>query len=256
LRPIFIYQSAPNKNTLRQGGNIEFFGTQARLAFCESFSIVLNKLGGIWYQPSDQGLLSSGSGFAEVWIGPKWTFLRNENTKTLGALGLTFEMPVGSSNVAQDNGTLSLTPYLSMAQAFGRSSYGSFDVMGTLGYSFSINNTRSEHFFTSLHLDYNIANANKFYPMLELNWFQYTRNGDVTPIGFEGADLFNFGAFGVDLANRTKTSIAGNTFISLAPGFRYKWSECLQFGTAVEFPITGRKDLMDFRLTVDLIWRY
>src|SRR5262249_32257060 len=109
----------------------------------------------------------------------------------------------------------------------------------------------------SLHLDYNIANANKFYPMLELNWFQYTRNGDRLPIGFEGADLANFGAFGVNLSPPPKkTSIAGNTFLSLAPGFRYKFSECLQFGTAVEFPITGRKDLMDFRLTVDLIWRY
>src|SRR5262249_1885061 len=151
----------------RQGGNIEFFGTQARLAFCDSFSVVLNKLGGIWFQPSRhtttvdgfQLTVDDGSGFAEVWIGPKWTFLRNEHTKTLGALGLTFEMPVGSHSVAQDTGTLSLTPYLSMAQAFGRSSYGSFDAMGTLGYAFSVNNSRSEHFFTSLHLDYNIANA-------------------------------------------------------------------------------------------------
>jgi hypothetical protein len=241
-----MYQSIPGSNWIMKGGNTEFFGMQARLAFCESFSVVLNKLGGVWLQPSDTTVIDSTSGFAEVWIGPKWTFLRNENSGTLGALGLTFEIPVGSGSVFQNIGDLSLTPYLTMGQSFLRSSYGSFNAIGTVGYSFSINNARSEHFFTSLHLDYDIANAHKFYPLIELHWFNYTKNGTANEFGFEGRDLYNFGAF----------PVSGQNEIDLAFGARYKFTEAAQFGVGVEFPVTGRHEILDFRLTVDFILRY
>jgi hypothetical protein len=42
----------------------------------------------------------------------------------------------------------------------------------------------------------------------------------------------------------------------LAPGVRYKFTEWLQVGTAVEFPVIRRKDLEEFRWTIDLIFRY
>jgi hypothetical protein len=35
-----------------------------------------------------------------------------------------------------------------------------------------------------------------------------------------------------------------------------QFTECVQMGAAFEFPVTGRKDLMDYRVTVDLIFRY
>lgn len=246
LRPIFMYQGFPGKNWAVQGGNGYFFGTQARLAFCDKFSIVLNKLGGIWDQPSVTSVIGDSSGLAEIWIGPKWTFLRNENSGTLGALGLTFEIPVGSSSVFQNIGDLSLTPYLTMGQNFWRTSYGSVNVLGTLGYSFSVNSTRSQHFFTSLHFDYDIANAHKFYPLFELHWFQYTKDGTANAFGFEGRDLYNFGAF----------PVSGQTEMDAAFGMRYKFSECAQLGVGAEFPITGRHNMLDWRLTIDFILRY
>jgi hypothetical protein len=243
LRPIFLYQGIPSSNWIFQGGDTFFVGTQARLAFCENFSVTLSKLGGVWLQPESGG---NSSGFAEVWIGPKWTFLRNENSGTLGALGLTFEIPVGSASVSQNVGDLSLTPYLSMGQNFFRSSYGSFNAIGTVGYAFSVNDARSDHLFTSLHLDYDIANAHKFYPLVELHWFNYTKDGNVAPVGFEGRDLFNLGAF----------PVKGQNEIDLAFGARYKFTECAQLGVGAEFPITGRKEMLDWRLTIDFILRY
>jgi hypothetical protein len=135
-----------------------------------------------------------------------------------------------------------------LAQNFGRSSYGSFDVMGTTGYAFSTDNKRSEYLFASLHLDYNVANANKFYPLIELNWFHYTVGGTARPfLGFEGADLFNFGSSHVG---------GDDDNLTIAVGARYKYCEWLQAGIAAEFPLVGRRDLLDFRLTVDLIFRY
>src|SRR5262249_37827274 len=145
-------------------------------------------------QPGDGSPVQDVEGFTEINIGPKWTFLRNPDTKTVGAAGLTFEIPAGPKKIAQDTGNLGLRPYLSMAQNFGRSSYGSFNAMGTLGYDFGADNQRSEFFFTNLHLDYNVANADKIYPFLELNWTRYTANGRARPFDFEGRDLFNFGS--------------------------------------------------------------
>ena len=90
-----------------------------------------------------------------------------------------------------------------------------------------------------------MLNAHKFFPLLELNWFQYIRNGK-TKQGFEGMDLVNFGA----------NDISGRGTLSLAPGFRYKFNDHLQLGTAFEFMLTKPQDLESFRLTVDLIFRY
>ena len=44
--------------------------------------------------------------------------------------------------------------------------------------------------------------------------------------------------------------------LSLAPGVRYKFNESFQFGTALEFPIVGTRDLQNFRWTLDFIIRY
>jgi hypothetical protein len=42
----------------------------------------------------------------------------------------------------------------------------------------------------------------------------------------------------------------------MALGARYKFSECVQTGLAYEFPVSGNHELMDYRFTVDLIFRY
>lgn len=247
LRPIFIYQASPTGNPVFHGGDIEFFGVQGRVAFTERFSLVVNKFGAIWSEPhnGDADFQPHG-GFAELWIGPKYTFLRNENTKTLGAFGLTFEIPAGDSKVQQNTGSLSLVPYVSMAQNFWCTSYGSFNAMGTLGYSAGLDSNRSDHLFTSLHLDYDVGNLHKIYPLMELHWFYYTKNGNSRELNFEGADLFNFGA----------TQISGHSDFNLALGMRYKFNDHFQLGFAAETPLTAHNQLQDWRITADMIFRY
>jgi hypothetical protein len=247
LRPEFIYQHTGNKNPIFHGGDIEFLGLQARVALTDRLSVVMDKLGWIWMEPHSpiDGFVPH-SGFAEIDIGPKFTFYRCEQTGTIAAAGLTFEIPAGDHKVFQDTGDVTLRPYISFAQTFGRTSYGSFDFMTTLGYNFGVDNARTDNFFSSWHVDFNIANANKIYPLVELNWRHYTMNGKTTPIGFEGGDLFNFGA----------EHVAGHDVVTIGPGVRYKFTEWAQIGTAVEFSLTGRKDIEDFRWTVDMIFRY
>ena len=248
IRPIFIYQNLPHANDNVRGGSAWFFGTQARLAFSERFSINLHELGFASLHPRNGSNLQGGTGFAEVKIGPKYTFWRDPKTGTFAAVGGILEVPIGSERAGQGTGTFSVTPYLSLAQSFGRlpSGFGSLNFMGTAGYSLSVDNKRSEFFYSQLHLDYNVASADKWFPLIELNYLHYARPGQDRDLGFEGADLFNFGS-------RTRR---GSNYVSLAGGVRYKFSEHIQLGGALEVPIAKEDGLNNFRFTFDVIFRY
>jgi hypothetical protein len=245
VRPIFLLQSIPSKNPVFHGGTTEFFGMQARLAFTENWSFVMSKLGGVALQPNS-GAFGDSTGFAEIDIGPKWTFLRNERSGTLGAVGVNFDIPAGSNSVFQNTGTLSLFPYLTMGQSFCHSKCGTFNLLGSFGYSVSVNNERSDYLDTNLHLDYDVYNMHRIYPLVELSWRYYTQAGKTNNFGFEGGDLYNFGSEGV----------SGRNNVDLAFGARFKCSECWQLGSSFSFPIVGTKDMNNFRWTFDMIFRY
>jgi hypothetical protein len=254
LKPLFIYAGAPNTNPIFKGGNEEFYGLQARMAFTERLSMTINELGFITLNPFNPsagppGEFSQSTGFAQVTLGPKYTFLRSEDWKTVMAGGLLFQIPAGSSKVFQNVGTLSLVPYLSAAKNFCLpGGWGSTNLMGTTGYSFSVDNQRSEFYYLSLHWDYNIANTNRIYPFLEMNYFHYTRGGNanIPGFGFEGLDLVNFGS----------KNVGARDFLAIAPGVRFKFNEHIQAGAAVSWPLLKQKEINDYTLTFDIIFRY
>lgn len=260
LRPIFMYQRMPGKTrtiadlpgltpvSQFSGGNIEYFGLQGRLAFNERFSLVLHNLGGVAAQPNGLITVPAGSspvfgddvGFAQIQIGPKFTFYRDDVTNTVMAFGLNFEIPVGSSRLAQDTGSGAVTPYFSLGQQLGLN----WHFLGTFGYRFSFDNERTNSFFTSLHLDYGFYN--RVYPLVELNWYHYVTNGNARAANFEGQDLFNFGS----------SNVAGGDVLTLAAGVRFKITENIQAGIVYEFPLLQKDDLLGYRITADLIFRY
>ncbi len=244
LRPVFIYQHIPGSTPLFHGGSFEGFFLQGRLAFNDIFSIVVHKLGYVAVQPNGHGLpdkLESGSGFAELQLGPKLTFYRNRETNTILAAGVNFELPVGTSKVFQDTGKGAVTPYFSAAQQFG----DNWHLMGTTGYRLSFDSERSDSLFSSLHVDYGIYN--RIFPLVEVNWYHYTKNGKNLPASFEGEDIINFGS----------THVSGNDMVTLAAGVRFKIiPETLQAGVVFEIPISNRRDIMDYRVTADVILRY
>jgi hypothetical protein len=251
LKPVFMYQSIPDKNGAFGGGSVEFFGLQGRVALTERWSIVMNKLGGVFFQPS-QDPFGNGNqnGFAEVWLGPKYTFLRDPVNNTAAAVGMTFQIPTGSPKVFQDTGSLTLSPYFSFAKSFGRlpRGFGNFNFMSTSGYAFSVDSERSDYFYSNLHLDFDVGGQHRLYPLIELNYVRYTTSGGLRPINFEGADLVNFGA----------TNISDKSQATFAVGARYKLGgrENIQFGGAFEFPLSSNNNFNDFRVTLDVIFRY
>jgi len=246
IRPLYIFQTIPGKNSTLQGGNVNYLGTQARVAITERISLVINKFGWISLNPTDkQDGFNGDLSFSEFWLGPKWTFLRDEQHNLVAAGGLIFEIPTGPQRAFQNTGNLSLTPYASVAYSFGRSSYGAFDVMSNLNWNISTSNARSNFLNLSAQLDYDVLNWHRFYPMFNFNWNIYTKGGQ-SNFNFDGVDLVNFGG----------TSIGGKSVLTLGPGFRYKWSERIQTGLGLDWAVVGNNFLEDFRMTLDTCIRY
>lgn len=248
FRPVFLWQHTRDSNPLFRGGDNFFLAFQGRVAFTNWFSITMPRLGFTWTEPEGGGAgIRPAFSFSEFWIGPKFTLLRNADTGTLGALGLTFQVPTGPSRTFQDTGSLSLDPYFSVAQNFWKTSYGSINVMNTTGWALSTDRKRTNWIHTSFHADYDIGNLHRFYPLVELHYMHYTRNGNSRTLSFEGADLFNFGANGV----------GGRDELRVASGFRYQHNPNLGFGIAAEIGLLGGGNHLDgFRLTTDMILRY
>jgi hypothetical protein len=252
LRPVFIFQRFPGKyRTLTDlgsgvtqafsGGDLQYFGLQARLSLNERVSLVLNQLGGISFNPDEAGPLglSGGTSFAEIQFGPKFTFYRDDVTNTLAAVGVFFNIPAGSDKAFQDTGNGGATPFISVGQKLGN-----FHLLSTFGYRFGFNDERSDMLYLSAHLDYSIFD--RIYPLVELNWYHWTKNGSRSGASFEGQDLINFGS----------NDVSGNDVLTLAAGVRFKITENIQAGIAYEFPLSPRDDLLSYRITADMIFRY
>lgn len=245
IKPVFVYGVIPNGSAL-QGGNMAWFGLQGRVNFGPSLSIVMNKLGGVGLYP-DGALVDGSTGFSEINIGPKWTFWRDADKGMVAAAGLTFQIPIGSSSVFQNTGSLGLDPYFSYAWNFGRTSWGSFNYISTIGYNFRLDDARDEFFHTHSHLSYDVANMHRFYPLVEFNWYKYTRQGNATAFNFIGKDVFNVGA----------SNGGFHSYVTVAPGFRFKYNESIQSGIAAEWTLNNTETSIDkFRLTFDVIFRW
>lgn len=238
LRPVFLYQKIESSNPHFKGGKMEMFALQARLALTDRFSIVMPKLGFVAIQP-DNPALSNENGLAELMIGPKYTFWRDDQSGTIAAIGLNLEIPIGDSDVFQDTGSGAVAPHVSLGQQLGN-----FHLLGSFGYRFGFDDERSDSLFVSAHLDYSFFD--RIYPFVELNWFHYTDNGTSRAANFEGADLINFGS----------DNVKGENLVSLGLGLRFKITESIQAGVAYEFPLTSGDDFMDYRITADIIFRY
>ena len=110
----------------------------------------------------------------------------------------------------------------------------------------SCNRDRSDFFYTSAHLDFDIANGHRFYPVAELNWFSYTTNGQARPISTEGRDFANVGA-----------AAKGNNLVTWTLGMRWRslngrW----EIGGGYEGYMFGQRGLFDGRFMLDFIWRF
>lgn len=239
LRLWFMNQTIPESNGLLAGGDFQVYALQARLALTERLSFIAVKDGYISAQP-DAGV-PDAEGWADVAAGLKYALVRNPDKQFLLSAGFTYEIDLGAHRVFQGTGDGIWNPFLSAGWEFcPRTHY-----LTTFAYRLPNNGTdNSQSFIWSHHVDRQIGC--RFYPAVELHWLHYTKSGEALPINFEGGDLINLGS----------ADVAGNDLAVMAAGFAYKVSEAVQLAVAYEFPVSSREDILDERLTCNLILRY
>lgn len=241
FRLIGTYQASPEDNSLLRGGKIFDLNLQGRISINDQWSLILHRLSvtNITTGDGTLGGYSGGTGLNDLQLGAKYTFLRDTRSETILAFGTKFDVPLGSSSVLAGSGW-GMTPYLSYGQGF----LDNWHFMATGGYRFGFGAGSSDFVYASAHIDYGFFK--RFYPLAEINWYYYTAGGNRQPVNYEGGDLLNIGAI----------DVSGRSLVTLAFGFRFKFSESLQMGAIYELPVVGTDMMEKYRIGLDLIFRY
>lgn len=219
------------------GGEVNVFALQLRAAITERLSIIATKDG---FLTSSNPLINDG--WADVNLGLKYNFFNDPANQRLISGGLTYELPVGSTQALQGNGDGVFHAFVTGGAQLGSRSH----FISAAGWVIPADTAaESEWAYWSNHLDRRIGNTN-LYGFYEANWYHYLSSGTGGINGIEGGDLFNFGS----------TGVTGNDIITNALGVKYKPSGNSEIGLAWEVPITKRRDVLDNRLTFDFILRY
>ncbi len=235
-RVIFLNNQIPG--AVLGGGPVQLLATQLRAAITERLSIIATKDGYIFAGDNAPDI----NGWANVNIGLKYNFYANAARQELLSAGLRYEMPVGSYHALQGNsGTGQFDVFLTGGKQLGELSH----FISAAGFRLPADpNKQNDQFYWSFHFDRRLQNR-PIYGLLEFNWYHWMSNvaGGI-PVG--GLDLYNFGSSGV----------AGTNIVTGAFGLKYKPKASVEMGVCWEVPLTAHRDIIDNRITADLILRY
>lgn len=245
LRPIFVNHWVPGTigTGIPAGGSIQLLAMQFRVAITERLSVIAVKDGYIFDNTGGalNGLLDDG--WADVTAGLKYNVYRNVETGTLGSLGFTYEMPVGSGQALQSIGDGEFHLFGSFGQRFLGDN---MHYLSTVGCRLPVdNNVQSSAIHWDHHLDVKVTD--KVYLFTEFAWWHWTSDASLgLPLGVNGQDLFNL----------PSSNVAGNDLLTESIGVKLKPARNIEIGLAYEFPLTGFQDVIQSRLMCDFIIRY
>lgn len=243
-RLVYMYQSisenAPLPGVLPGGGNINLWALQLRVALTDRLGFIANKDG--WADVNFNATSLDDDGFANLAFGFKYALISDIKEGTLVTAGLTYEAPTGRLKAGsfwlQGNGDGFISPFITASDSINK-----FGVQAMVGAKFALDGDANTSWFNySLHMDYEILPD--FFPLVELNGFVPINDATATPFAFEGLDLVSIGGS------------EPSSVVTFAAGGRYKIMNHLMAGIAYEFPLTDDEDLLDWRLTADLVIYY
>ncbi len=235
-RVIFLNHQVPG--AVLGGGPVQVLATQLRAALTERLSVIATKDGYVFAGDDSPPL----AGWANVALGLKYNFYANTARQELLSAGVRVEMPTGSyANLQGSSGTSQFDMFLSGGKQLGELSH----VVSAAGFRLPADpNDLNQQFYWSLHLDRKLANR-PIYGLLEFNWYHWMTDVQGGPT-FGGLDLWNFGS----------DDVAGTNIVTGAFGLKWKPRASIEAGVCWEVPLTARRDIIDNRITADLILRY
>ncbi|MFM7180931.1 MAG: hypothetical protein ACKO2G_05650 [Verrucomicrobiales bacterium] len=256
IHPIFMYQSLPDKvsttlGELPVGGDFQVYAIQAEYAFNDKLSLVATKDGYIDFNPD--ATFATDEGFANTAAGLKYVLLARPEAGYAMSGTATVEVPLGDSEVWQGEGDGAINIILNNLKMAG-----DWQFANSIGARIPFSDGDSTIGFGSAHLSY--ALTEKFMPLVEVNWFHVLDDesgesrfsnqvGRAVPAvaQFEGGDLVNLGS-----SHATDNA----DIVTVAAGFCYILTDSIELGAAFELPLTNDLDnLMEYRITADLVWK-
>ncbi|QDU66400.1 hypothetical protein [Engelhardtia mirabilis] len=234
VRPVIIRHWFPSDSVFK-GGTLDVLALQARLAITQRFSVIATKDGYFNLEPDEPAL--EGDGYADIAGGAKYAFIDDPSAGYLLTGGLVFELSQGTREVFQGNGDGVLRPFVS-----GAWDREELDLLYTLGLNYPLDDDAESTSF-DFHLNATYAATENLRPMIEFNGIHYISDGSAAPFDFEGVDVVNLGS----------NDVAGNTIVTGAIGGRWLIGDNASIGLAYELALSGRQDIFDDRVMLDLI---
>jgi len=233
-RAIFIQHKVP---LAALGGDVQLFAVQLRAALSDRLSLIATKDG---FFTSTHPVV--GDGWADVNVGLKYNLLANYEAHRLLSVGATYEMSVGSSRALQGNGDGEAHLFTTAGTKLGCNGHW----VSAVGARLPVDSSEeSTSMYWSNHFDQRLGRI--FYVFSEVNWYHWLKSGDTALLPtLEGLDLFNRGA----------AAVTGNDIVTGAVGLKVKPADRMEIGVAWEVPLTDRRDILENRLTADVILRY
>jgi hypothetical protein len=232
-RFVYLHHKVP---LTAAGGTVQLYALQLRARLGENVSVIATKDG---YITSTNPLIDDG--WADLSAGLKVNLLRDPVQGSLLSAGVMYEFANGSLRSLQGNGDGEFNLFVSGGKRLGRRGHW----IGTAGWRVPADdNLQSTSVYFSNHIDVQVTQ--RWYALMEFNWYHWTQSGVAGLPGVEGLDLFNLGS----------TGVTGNDIVTGAAGTKFKASQNSEIGIAWEFPLTDRRDIIENRFTFDWIFRY
>lgn len=218
---------------------LQVLAVQLRAALTEDLSLIATKDGYIF----PTGIAPLDDGWADVALGLKYNLWKDVECQRILSAGVTFELPIGSPQALQGNGSGEFNLFASYGAEFGNCNH----LITTAGFRLPTDTVdENQIFYWSAHVDQPIGNS-RFYAFAEGNWYHWMKDGGNAAFdGIQGTDLFNFGS----------TGVAGTDIVTGALGLKYRPSDLREIGVAFEVPLTDERGVLQNRLTLDYIIRY
>ncbi len=251
------------------GGDIHLVALQLRFALTDRLAIIATKDGyavvdfdkGDTEEDGDVYLVDD-RGFANLAAGLKFALLDDPSTDTIVSLGVRYEAPSGghTTHVQVDGTNVVDISTQGQGDGFidtfvtGATVVNGFGLQGSIGVNAALDGGRnSSMLHYSAHADYEVLPG--LFPLIEVNGFTTFNDGnelnddlkDLRPLfpggvdGVEGVDLVNFGMYDT------------GTVVTIGGGFRYLIGDHVAIGVAGEGAVTDREDMLEWRITSDLI---
>ncbi len=232
LKLLYLHHEFPNQSQL-QGGYVDVFAVQARVALTERLGFIATKDG---YSQLRSGLLADDDGWNDIALGFKYALYVDKELDLIVTPGVRYQAGNGDSGVLQGD-CQEFSAFVSVAKGFG-----DLHFIGDLSGRVPLDKDKGNHILQwDLHADYEIFQG--VAPLFEVHGLHYLSNGNALPLEVGGLDYSNLGS----------RFVSGSTVVWASVGGRIKLSPNMSIGAAYEFSLTNKKaDIMDQRVTVDI----